>query len=172
MPKTRTSKASQPIDTTGKREIRVLTIHQPFADEILYGDKWCENRTWETKYRGELFIHANKWNRYEPAGESPGKGVIGAIIGKVTLADCFPVTSIHKYRNNYYGRPDKQHRIPAELEAIHQFSESEQWSEESFRHVCGEFCFIFTNAEPLPKPIPAKGKLNIWRHWIPETIDA
>ena len=41
--------------------ISVLSIKQPHADHIIFGDKWCENRTWQTRYRGPLFIHASQW---------------------------------------------------------------------------------------------------------------
>lgn len=49
------------ITTTesAKQEIRVLSVQQPAADSIFWFGKWCENRSWQTKYRGELFIHAS-----------------------------------------------------------------------------------------------------------------
>ena len=39
---------------------KVLSIRQPFADFILAGTKWVENRTWRTQHRGPLWIHASK----------------------------------------------------------------------------------------------------------------
>lgn len=38
---------------SANREIRVLSIQQPAADSIFWFGKWCENRDWNKKYRGE-----------------------------------------------------------------------------------------------------------------------
>ena len=40
--------------------MKVLTIKQPWATLIMQGDKRFEFRSWQTKYRGELLIHAGK----------------------------------------------------------------------------------------------------------------
>ena len=75
--------------------VRVLSIRQPFSGWI-FGKpdtrKFIENRTWKTKYRGELFIHASgKWEagyediRAEEAGVDRFK--TGHIIGHVNLVE-------------------------------------------------------------------------------------
>ncbi len=40
--------------------MKVITIKQPFATLIAYGYKEYEFRSWKTKYRGPLLIHAGK----------------------------------------------------------------------------------------------------------------
>ncbi|MCQ8194669.1 ASCH domain-containing protein [Streptomyces rugosispiralis] len=40
--------------------IYALTIRQPWAALIAYGDKRVENRVWASQYRGPLLIHAGK----------------------------------------------------------------------------------------------------------------
>ena len=40
--------------------MKALSIRQPWAGLILLGIKPVENRTWATKYRGPLVIHAGK----------------------------------------------------------------------------------------------------------------
>lgn len=40
--------------------MRALTTYQPYAELIASGVKRVENRTWETKYRGRLYIHAGR----------------------------------------------------------------------------------------------------------------
>ena len=35
---------------------------------------------------------------------------------------------------------------------------------ENLEHVFGPVCWILTQPEPLAEPIPAKGKLNIWKY--------
>ena len=37
---------------------RALTVKQPWASLLVAGIKTVENRTWTTKYRGPLAIHA------------------------------------------------------------------------------------------------------------------
>ena len=45
--------------------MKVLTIKQPYATLIAEGIKEYEFRTWKTKYRGELLIHAGKGKNLE-----------------------------------------------------------------------------------------------------------
>lgn len=40
--------------------ITVLSVRQPWATLIVRGLKPIENRSWYTKYRGRLYIHASK----------------------------------------------------------------------------------------------------------------
>ena len=40
--------------------MQVLTIKQPWATLIMQGYKRFEFRSWQTKYRGDLLIHAGK----------------------------------------------------------------------------------------------------------------
>lgn len=82
-----------------------LSIRQPYAWAIMAGIKPVENRTWATKYRGPLAIHASlkadaepAWSFCEGQWESlvpnsicliPRKSVdYGGIIGTVDLVDC------------------------------------------------------------------------------------
>ena len=71
--------------------MKVLTIKQPFASLIAEGIKEYEFRTWKTKYRGEILIHAGKgvdkkaMKKYEHLNlEYPS----GCIIAKCNLDDC------------------------------------------------------------------------------------
>ena len=72
--------------------MKVLTIKQPWATLIMQGNKRFEFRSWQTKYRGDLLIHAGKGidkeaikrlSKYIPEDLPAGK-----ILGKVTLVDC------------------------------------------------------------------------------------
>jgi hypothetical protein len=40
--------------------VRGITLHQPYASLIALGVKTYETRSWATKYRGPLLIHAGK----------------------------------------------------------------------------------------------------------------
>lgn len=71
--------------------MKVLTVKQPWASLIALGYKEYEFRSWQTKYRGELLIHAGK-GIDKPAMERFKDLNInyeyGKIIAKVKLVDC------------------------------------------------------------------------------------
>lgn len=48
--------------------MKALTIKQPWASLIAAGVKDVENRTWDTRYRGPLLIHAGKGVETIPTG--------------------------------------------------------------------------------------------------------
>lgn len=103
--------------------MKVLTIKQPYASLILKGYKEYEFRTWKTKYRGDILIHAGKTidkkaleKRFK--GYDLGDMPTGVIIGKVILVDCVNVNKefadkmkkvdknvyqLDEYINNIYG---------------------------------------------------------------------
>lgn len=71
--------------------MKVITVKQPWATLIAEGLKEYEFRTWKTKYRGDILIHAGKgvdkkaMDRYKHLNlEYPA----GCIIAKATIKDC------------------------------------------------------------------------------------
>ena len=87
--------------------MKTLSIKQPWASLIAHGIKDIENRTWATKYRGTIYIHASgkpaftgsyKENLpsefWDSLSEKEKWAAIdsfqhrGAIIGKVDIVDC------------------------------------------------------------------------------------
>ena len=77
-----------------------LSVRQPYAWAIIAGIKDVENRSWSTKIRGRIFIHAgkNKQGLNDGMDHLKKKGVrklpkeqdmiFGAIIGSVEIVDC------------------------------------------------------------------------------------
>lgn len=77
--------------------MKVITIKQPWATLIAEGIKQYEFRTWKTKYRGEIYIHAGKsidkeaMERFEYLHlEYP----FGKIIARANLTDCVRVDDL------------------------------------------------------------------------------
>lgn len=71
--------------------MKVITIKQPFASLIAAGIKCYEFRTWKTKYRGEILIHAGKGINKKAMEKFKCYNLdypSGAIIAKVNLTDC------------------------------------------------------------------------------------
>lgn len=84
--------------------MKALSIRQPWAYAILHLGKPVENRTWHTRYRGPIYLHASgSLTRHEymefllfyqqkikgglpvpPAAALPK----GGIVGKAVIADC------------------------------------------------------------------------------------
>lgn len=48
--------------------MKVISIMQPWATLIVLGHKKIETRSWNTKYRGEILIHASAGKK--PANRS------------------------------------------------------------------------------------------------------
>lgn len=89
--------------------MKTLSIRQPWAWAIIHGGKDVENRSWQTKYRGRILIHAAI--KFDMAGyrwiaENENRLWIqqsicqlpaihefqrGGIIGSVEFVDCVPI---------------------------------------------------------------------------------
>lgn len=137
--------------------MKALTICQPYPHLILAGEKHVENRTWPTRYRGPLIIHAGKSRAWldedvhagtakkidfdEVTGE---RFVFGAIVGLCTLADCVRVEAIEA------GRLDA--RFPQLANRA---------------HCGGPWCWVLTNVRAIP-PIPWKGEQGLFD--IPDQV--
>lgn len=85
--------------TRGLAGLRALAIKQPWAWLIVNGYKDIENRSWATRYRGPLLIHAGQsesdLDEAELAGierkhhiKLPREFKRGGIVGVVDVVDC------------------------------------------------------------------------------------
>lgn len=129
--------------------MKVLTIKEPFASLIKDQKKFIETRSWKTKYRGELYIHAGLSTYKKDNGEklyldlaketeiNPGK-----IICKCNLEDCVYMTEefiADLKQNNYQEYVLGDYKV-------------------------GRYAWVLTDIKPLENPIEAKGKLSIWNY--------
>ncbi len=125
--------------------MKVLTIKQPWATLIIQGDKRFEFRSWQTKYRGELLIHAGKGIDKEAvkrlAKYLPEELPSGKILGKVELVDCIKMSS------NFKKLLLNENK---DIYTKSSFSENYGWQ--------------LDNVEVFKDPIPAKGKLSLWEY--------
>ncbi|MBR3132933.1 MAG: ASCH domain-containing protein [Clostridia bacterium] len=123
--------------------MKVLTIKQPWASLIMQGDKRFEFRSWQTKYRGELLIHAGKGIDKEAmkrlAKYVKGDMPSGKILCKVKLVDCIKMS------------PEFKEMLLKE--------NSDIYTDSSFKENYG---WQVTDVEVFDKPIEAKGKLSLW----------
>lgn len=125
--------------------MKVLTINQPWATLIMQGNKRFEFRSWQTKYRGDLLIHAGKSIDKEAMKRLekylPKEIPIGKILGKVTLVDCVKMSPEFK---------EKLLKENINIYASSIFKEDYGWQ--------------VKNVEVFEKPIEASGHLSLWEY--------
>ncbi len=71
--------------------MKVISIKQPFATLIAVGLKEYEFRTWKTKYRGDILIHASKSIDKEALEKFKKLNLeypTGCILAKGVITDC------------------------------------------------------------------------------------
>ena len=125
--------------------MKVITIKQPWATLIAEGYKEYEFRTWNTKYRGELLIHAGKGIDKEAmerlAKYLPKELSYGKILGKVKLVDCI--------------------KMSPEFKELLLKENSDIYTKSSFKENYG---WQVTDVEVFENPIDAKGHLSLWEY--------
>lgn len=113
--------------------LKAMSVRQPWAWLIITGEKPIENRSWETRYRGPLLIHASltfdfeglQWVRHRfPRIKLPDRYPTGAIVGQVEMTE---IT----------------------LES------TSPW-------FAGPYGLVFRHPVQLPRPIPYRGQLGIF----------
>ena len=75
--------------------MKVLTVKQPWASLIVNEHKKYEFRSWKTKYRGKILIHAGKSLEKDMLKRFDKYNLdikLGAIIKEDYLTDCILVT--------------------------------------------------------------------------------
>ena len=126
--------------------MKCISICQPFAELIIQNKKIIELRTWNTKIRGEVLVHAPIKIRkeYYKKLKIKEKLIIGAIIGKVELHD------VKKYESSEEIEKDKKKHLTLIT---------------SKKKMYG---FILKNPKPFRVPIPWKGQLGFFDVNLPK----
>lgn len=143
--------------------MKVLSILQPWASLVILGHKKIETRSWNTKYRGELLIHASakkirlQDGMYDLIDYMERIGFManyselpyGSIIGKVNLVDV-TTTSIINSNTDLDIKTNWKHLTEQEL-AFGDYSPN-------------HFGWLLKDNVAFDVPYPAKGQLNLWNH--------
>lgn len=129
--------------------LQVLTLRQPWAALVACGAKRYETRSWATRHRGPLAIHASaRWRAADRAllalepwrsalGPAPGAGVdlpLGRVLAVVQLTACVPTASLAP------GCPES---------VFGDFSP-------------GRWAWRLEGVRLLEPPLPARGRLGLW----------
>lgn len=135
--------------------MKALSIWQPWASLIAVGAKRYETRSWPTRYRGPIAIHAARhwseecaavFSRYAVQADlAPSIGIdppllkhdlpFGAIVAVAQLEDCIPTT---KLRGQILGEYSLGNFSP------------------------GRFAWHIGRVERLLRPIPCTGRQGLW----------
>lgn len=123
--------------------MRALTIRQPWASLIIAGMKDVENRTWPTKHRGPLAIHA------AVAVASPAEWEHAEMVCKTVAPKLMPLWSERVLpRGVVLGTVN--------LASCELGCDCSPWSFPEQYH------FGLESADPFVEPVPATGALGIW----------
>ncbi|MDX3885575.1 MAG: ASCH domain-containing protein [Sphingomonas sp.] len=121
--------------------MKALSIRQPWAFSIIHGGKDIENRSWPTRYRGPLAVHAAKgltedeidvWKLFLDARDLRGDWLTGKTIGDL-------------YRGGIIGVVDVVGCVQ---------SSSSPWFN-------GQYGFVLANPRPI-EPVACKGRLGFF----------
>lgn len=147
--------------------MKAISLWQPWASAIALGSKRVETRSWGTKYRGRLAIHAAKrlhvnelihlhscWNWVGAmAGIGWGWGndqrvpydlPLGSVVAVCELVDCRPTDSFT------LGEIEQPRTGPK--------GDGYQWTERQMGNFgLGRFGWVLDNIRPLCEPVPFKG---------------
>ena len=124
--------------------MKALTIKEPWASLIINGYKKYEFRSWKTKYRGKILIHAGMSLEKDAAkrfSEYNLEYYKGAIIGEAIITDCILVDT--KFN-------EELRKINPLVYARSNHVETYAWKLE--------------NIKKYDKPIYIKGKLGLWNY--------
>ena len=130
--------------------MKVLSLTEPYATLIKNGIKTIETRSWNTNYRGELYIHASSTKIPKEYRENKKLMSLinienlnyGKIICSVELMDCIKMTD--DFINNIQNNNKKDFICGV--------------------YSVGRYAWIFKNMKILENPILAKGHLGIWNY--------
>lgn len=164
-----------PIET-----ITCLSVQQPYASAIFFDGKWCENRSWSTTYRGELWIHASRLDQQMIDDAAalevdlneiwPDRLHTGCLLGRVNLIGCFPASTLLAAASPEALKAmglNKRNQPPVTAEISHdvEFIKSHlagvdplTWS----HFTQSQFAWLLADAEYILNPYLIPGKLKLW----------
>lgn len=136
--------------------MKAITIKQPWATLIALGEKKFETRSWQTKYRGPIAIHAGKsidkeaCKDREIAAALNKHGIIisdlptGSVVAIGELSGCYKV--IEDFGDSAYtsGPVIRSDEYP--------FGDYTE----------GRYAWKLEHVKALDEPLKAKGQLSLW----------
>lgn len=150
--------------------MKALTLTQPWATLVAIGAKSVETRSWGTKHRGPLAIHAAKtlpvsWHPFrhpsfiaalEPLVDVNSLGVpnidrlpIGCVLAVVKVIDVFSTEELLRMTMRVDGKRRHEPFLGAGEIAFGDYTP-------------GRYGWVFGSVEKLKRPFPCRGGQRIW----------
>lgn len=138
--------------------IKVISLHQPWASLMARGAKRFETRSWGTKFRGLVVIHATKQlyvdlrdsafmrAMHEAGIDDVNKLPLGCALAVGTLVNCYKAESVYPH-----------------------IGESERLFG---NYAAGRVAWEFADVRLFEKPVPVRGQQYLW-DWsgpLPELV--
>ncbi|KOY81307.1 ASCH domain-containing protein [Lysinibacillus macroides] len=147
--------------------MKAITIKQPWASLIALGEKRFETRSWQTKYRGPLAIHAGKAVDKDACKDYWINAILqqhgitsheqlptGVVLATAELIDC------HKVVLNFCEDAAVLENVDGVINGLEmKFGD---YSE-------GRYAWELDSVKPLSEPVPVKGQLSLWE-WDGEAL--
>lgn len=142
--------------------MKALTLWQPWASLVALGVKTIETRSWATRYRGELAIHAAK-RPADPADmirlvadnrDVFDRWLVAGLITEDRTADCYPMGAVVATCNlvacvSVGQLTTDGHEVTAE--------------ELSFGdYTAGRYAWILRDVRPVNPPVSVSGRQGLW----------
>jgi activating signal cointegrator 1 len=133
--------------------MKALSLLQPWASLVVTGAKQIETRSWSTKHRGGLLIHASTGKAGAVLTSEPpfskyihnfNQLPFGAIIGQVVLTDVIRVEELHL----------------SDTAINHLTLEERAFGD----YTNGRFAWMLEEPVLFSKPILVKGTLGLWEY--------
>lgn len=136
--------------------MKAITIKQPWATLIALGLKEFETRSWATKHRGSIAIHAGKSidkEAYEDfSNDLKAVGIenikqlpIGSVIATASLVECHKVIKEYPKQNT--------------AEVAEFYIDGKEYNYGFYEP--GRYAWQLSNVKAI-EPVPAKGQLSLW----------
>jgi activating signal cointegrator 1 len=172
--------------------MKALTLTQPWATLVASGAKTIETRSWSTKYRGLLAVHAaasrpalgqvGPYVIRDLAGDRVihGEGTplvtkslpLGAVIATCRLVDVVRTDTMPGFeRIVSWGRLGMEDEPPGQLDWIDEHDppcdyDGLVWDLKANRPLGdftpGRHAWLLADIEPTAEPVPVKGALGLW----------
>lgn len=143
--------------------MKAITIIQPWATLIALREKKFETRSWRTKYRGELAIHAGKKIDREACEVPEIKAALmrhgytadnlptGAVLAIANMTECWSIGT------------DYQSGMPLLYNGTGGTDQRVSLKEDKFGFFYpGRYAWEMFGVKRLAEPIPSKGQQGFW----------
>lgn len=139
--------------------MKVISVIQPWATLLAISEKEFETRSWMTKYRGKLAIHASKKIDKSACREEPFRSIlakhgyneknlpVGVILATGNLVHCYQMLKDNGDSALLEGNVE----IKYTEYAFGDYSE-------------GRYAWKIENVTKLAEPISVKGQLGLWEY--------